>query len=627
MQKGLWNSPLTSADISGGSISFEDICVLENGVIWTESRPQNQGRYAVVRAQDDQSPQTIIESVSIKSRVHEYGGGSISCYHNILYFINDTEKSLCRMPCDSCQIQTLVAISNLYFSEIVMHPSGSFLYVIGEDSSDPSLIINAIYKVDLCNLSCHTIAHGHDFFSSPQISQDGKTLAFISWDFPHMPWDESVLWKADIRIDGSLSNIEKLAGGADESVCLPLWSARGELFYISDKTGFWNLYQWDQGRIRVLHAMSADCAYPQWKLGRYSYAQVELGGELGLICAYTDQGVDRLGIIGVDRPFFQDLLCPYQSITHVVCLDQKNVYFFGASPVSPKALIRFNIETQRYHTIKSSMTVTLPIEWISIPERIIFASGKDLQRESFAVYYPPINLFVTVDNTPPPMIVRAHGGPTAHSSCVFSIEIQFWTTRGFAVLDVNYGGSSGFGRQYRNRLVGNWGVVDVQDCILAAQEMVKRGRAHQDQIVIRGSSSGGLTALIAVCVSKVFAAATSYYGVVDLEGLALGSHKFERYYLDGLIGPYPAAKAIYIERSPLCNSSHISCPILLFHGKEDKVVPLSGSTRIFDVLQDKGIFTKLLGFEKEGHGFRAASTIEEALNEELAFYRKVLGLV
>ncbi|MEI8329607.1 MAG: prolyl oligopeptidase family serine peptidase, partial [Chlamydiia bacterium] len=191
----------------------------------------------------------------------------------------------------------------------------------------------------------------------------------------------------------------------------------------------------------------------------------------------------------------------------------------------------------------------------------------------------------------------------------------------------NYGGSSGFGRQYRNRLLGNWGVVDVQDCILAAQEMVKRGQAHQDQIVIRGSSSGGLTALIAVCVSKVFAAATSYYGVVDLERLALASHKFERYYLDGLIGPYPAAKATYIERSPLCNSSNIACPILLFHGTEDKVVPLSGSTRIFDVLQDKGILTKLFVFEKEGHGFRAASTIEKALNEELSFYRKVLGLV
>ncbi|NDB87069.1 MAG: WD40 repeat domain-containing protein, partial [Alphaproteobacteria bacterium] len=339
MKQRIWDSPIKPSDVGKAGISFEDICALEDGVIWTESRPENGGRYALVQYNKTFRVQTLIDKVSVKSRVHEYGGGSLSYGNNILYFINDTDKSICQMDLASGEIKTIMTDGSIYFSEIAIHPSNHFMYAIGENRSEPSRITNSLYKIDLKKGSYQPVLQGHDFISSPQISKDGSHLAFISWDFPHMPWDESVLWQAEIEDNGSLYNIKRLAGDPNESLCLPLWSSDGVLFYISDKTGFWNLYRFSNGSAAALCPMEADFTYPQWKLGRYFYVEVEVDQERALVCSYTKAGVDYLVVIGVDRPFFRDLLCPYKSITHLVCQDKKNIYFFGGSPLSARGLI------------------------------------------------------------------------------------------------------------------------------------------------------------------------------------------------------------------------------------------------------------------------------------------------
>lgn len=626
MKKGLWESPLSAKKVAAAGISFEDLCADGPYLFWTESRPLEKGRVAAVMRQAKDQEEIPLSACSVKSRVHEYGGAAIAALNGIFYFVNDTEKSLCRMDIKTKRVETLFQSSTVRCAEITLHPQGRFVYFVGEDHTDPLKVKNALYLFDFERKSCQVVAEGHDFYASPKISFQGEEMAFITWDFPHMPWDESVLWKASIQQDGSLATPSKVSFGKDVSVQHPLWSQAGALYYVSDKTGFWNLYRNIHGKEDLLIEKSADFALPLWKLGRTSFTEVVYKNRPAFVCSYTEQGIDHLGVVYPDEKRMETIDVPFTSMSHLCAGKEGLVYFFGASAYHARSLICFNLHTKSYEILKESFSIGLDETYLSSPELIAFPSclpGK----EAYAFYYPPKNPKYAEAKEKPPLIVRAHGGPTGHSVVALSLEIQFWTTRGFAYLDVNYGGSTGFGREYRDRLKKNWGVVDVKDCRLAAEATVKRGLADPQKLLIKGGSSGGLTALMALCVSPLFAGATSYYGVADLEMLATDTHKFELHYLDLLIGPYPKCKSTYIERSPVHNIDKISSPVLLLQGKEDKVVPPSQSEKIYLKLKEKNLPTQLILFDEEGHGFRRADTIERSLEAEWEFYKKVLELV
>ena len=622
MINGIWESPLTAMQVAGSSITFEDLSADFSGVYWTESRPLEKGRSALVKSGKEL---LSLKPFSVKSRVHEYGGGSISCKDGVVYFVNDTEKSLCRYCEKSNAIETLFFKTNFRVAEIAIHPSGRFLYFIGEDYADPLHVTNAVYLLDLSTKTCQVAASGHDFYISPKIAPSGKFIAFICWNFPSMSWDTSFLWTAGIDSDGTLFDLKKRAGGEGDSILNPVWGSSGDLYFTGDKTGFWNIYRLQGEKETIVFEKKVDFAAPQWKLGGGSFAEVSYEGNLALIACYTDHATDKLGLISLKTHTMETIDLPFTSMTHIKAVDAEHVYFFGASPTLARSVICLNLLTKQYKILQSSFIFPFSEDYISIPQLLSFPSAIE-GKGAFAFYYPPKNPRYPFSTEKPPLIVRAHGGPTGHNAPILSQEIQFWTTRGFGYLDVNYGGSSGHGREYRDRLKGNWGVIDVQDCILAAKHSVFKGLVHPQKIVIKGSSSGGLTSLMALCGEGVFAAGTSYYGVADLEMIAHDTHKFELHYLDSLLGPYPHCKSLYQERSPVNNVDKIVVPVLLLQGLDDRVVPLEQSEKIYINLKEKGIDAQLVLFDGEGHGFRKAETIEKALEIECNFYKRVLHL-
>ncbi|MBM3207293.1 MAG: S9 family peptidase [Chlamydiae bacterium] len=622
MSSSVWLSPISSEIVSSSGVIFEDLCAVSGQVVWTECRPLSKGKYALAACSSSNDAKTLLDNLSIKSRVHEYGGGSISGYDTSLYFVNDTEKAICRLDIQTGTYQILYKNSNIRFSEICVHPSLRGAYFVGEDISDPAKVLNGVYFLDFMHSTIKAIHSAHDFYSSLKISKDGTNLAFVCWDFPYMQWDRSSVYLLRIKDDFTLEADLKIAGTGNESAFQPEFSRDGRLYFITDKLGYWNLYRYDKGQISLVYECHGDIGQPQWKLGRNFFLEVFYKNESGIICSLTENAADRLIFINAVSGLVKDFDLPFTSITHLTFLDENTICFFAASPTQPKSIVLFNLKTESYDILKSSYQNLFSDEWISSPQQVSFPSGNKSEL-AHAFYYPPKNpQYKDVD--PCAMIIRSHGGPTGHNPPVYNPEIQFWTSRGFAYLDVNYSGSSGFGRKYRSRLNGKWGDLDVKDCVLAANYILNKGLVRSGKVFIKGSSSGGLTALMAAIESPVFTACTSYYGVVDLELLVHDTHKFELHYLDVLIGKYPLDKNLYIQRSPIHNVHKIMRPVLLFQGRDDRVVLPSQAENIFLKLKEKQIRAELILFDGEGHGFRKKETIEFCLEKELEFYSSFL---
>jgi dipeptidyl aminopeptidase/acylaminoacyl peptidase len=446
-----------------------------------------------------------------------------------------------------------------------------------------------------------------------------------------MPWDGTELWTAAVKADGSLGPREKVAGGSDESIFQPEWSPDGVLHFVSDLTGWWNLYRHRAGAVEPLRPMAAEFGKPQWAFGMVTYA---FASPTRIIATYAEGGRWKMALIeSVDRRFEPVALSlePLQSIR----ANSRAVYFIGASPTDAPAVVRMTIGAMETEVLRSSAGERIPPEWISVPEAVTFKvtpdqgpaphMGEPLQpRDVHAFYYQPKNPDVTAPaNEKPPLIVLTHGGPTSAAEDVLDPRIQFWTSRGFAILDVNYSGSTGYGRAYRDRLKGQWGVADVEDAVAGAQAMVADGKADANRLIIRGGSAGGYTTLAALTFHQTFKAGSSYYGISDIEVLARDTHKFESRYLDTLIGPYPAAKNLYVERSPIHFTDRLCCPLILLQGLEDKVVPPNQSVMMADAVRRKGLPVAYVTFEGEQHGFRKAENIARALEAELYFYGEV----
>jgi dipeptidyl aminopeptidase/acylaminoacyl peptidase len=619
---GSWKSPITSDLIVAETIGLGGVAFDGEDIYWLEGRPTEGGRNVLVRCRCDRTVTDITpQPFNVRTRVHEYGGGSLVIADGTIYFSNFADQRIYRQTQDS-QPQALTPQSKRRYADAIVDSQRKRLICVCEDHTqadrEPE---NTIASVDLNTGEVQTLVSGSDFYSSPRLSTNGRHLAWISWNHPNLPWDESQLWIAAINPDGSLGEAKCIAGGKDESIGEPRWSTDGQLYFSSDRTGWWNLYRYNRdGTIESLCQMEAEFAYPHWVFGISTYG---FASESRLICTYTQNGSWYLASLDTNSKQLQPINTPYTSISSLQIQGNK-IAFIGGSPTETTAIVILNLDTKKTEILKRSSEIEIDPGYLSIPEAIAFPTENGLT--AYAWYYPPKNKdYKAPEAELPPLLVKSHGGPTAAASATFSLRVQYWTSRGFAYLDVNYGGSTGYGREYRQRLDKQWGIVDVEDCVNAAKYLVQQKKVDGKRLAISGGSAGGYTTLAALTFKDIFKAGASYYGVSDLEALAKDTHKFESRYLDRLVGKYPEEKAIYQARSPIHFIDRLSCPVIFFQGLEDKIVPPNQAEMMLEVLQKKGLPVAYLPFEGEQHGFRRAETIKRALDGEFYFYSRVFG--
>ena len=616
---GTWKSPVTAGLIAGTTISLDSLAIENGACYWLEGRPAEGGRTVIVRLSgegpDGQAEDVTPTGFNVRSRVHEYGGGAALIADGDAYFVNfEAQRIYCQRPGDAPRAVT--PESGGRFADMQLDRRRKRLICVREDHSGPGEARNELVAVNLEGLAIEVLDGGHDFVSSPRLDKAGDRLAWLTWDHPNMPWDGTTLWMAEFDADGVIGAPQKIAGGLGESIFQPEWSADGELLFVSDRSNWWNLYKTSKQGILPVSPIDAEFGLPQWGFGMSTYG---VAGDGRIVASRVQAGVWRLGIIDGDK--FEAFDLPYSDISGVR-VSGDTVLFVGSSATLAPQLVCLDIGTGAYSVLRLSSVVELDAGYLSQPETVEFPTADGATAYGF--YYPPANRnFEAPTGELPPLIVRGHGGPTGAASAALNLSIQFWTSRGFAILDVNYRGSTGFGRAYREALYGNWGVADVDDMVAGARYLVARGAADPERLMIRGGSAGGFTTLAALTFRDTFSAGASHYGIGDLMALARDTHKFESRYLDRIVGPLPASEALYRERSPINYTDQLDCPVIFLQGLDDKVVPPNQAEAMVEALKAKGIPVAYLAFEGEGHGFRKAENVERALAAELAFYGRV----
>ena len=628
---GSWKSPITADLIVTGTIGLGGIALDGDDVYWTEGRPAEAGRNAIVRRNSDgKTADVTLSPFNVRTRVHEYGGGAFTVKDGIIYFSNFADQRLYKQtPDGEPQAVSQESGGNLRYADAVIDTErGQIICVCEDHTGGGHEPVNTLVSINLDKgEDIQVLASGSDFYASPRLSPDRTQLAWLSWNHPNMPWDGTQLWVAPIQADGLLGEPQLVAGGIEESVFQPEWSPDGVLYFVSDRTGWWNLYRWNPslaqgslGEIEPLCEMEAEFGLPQWVFGMSTYA-VESANRI--ICTYTQQGIWYLASLDTQTKQLEVIETPYTDISSVHAANNRAVFMAG-SATEPTAVVQIDLATRQLEVLRRSSELEIDTGYLSIPQAIAFPTENNLT--AYAFFYPPKNKDYTAPTgEKPPLIVKSHGGPTASTSSAFNLKIQYWTSRGFAFVDVNYGGSTGYGRDYRQRLKDNWGIVDVDDCANAAKYLAEQGLVDGERLAIAGGSAGGYTTLAALTFRDIFKAGASYYGVSDLEVLAKDTHKFEARYLDGLIGPYPERKDLYEKRSPIHFTDQLSCPVIFFQGLEDKVVPPNQAEMMVEALKAKGLPVAYVAYEGEQHGFRRAENIKRTLDGEFYFYSRVFG--
>lgn len=617
---GSWKSPITSDLIVAGTIRLGEIWLDADTIYWSEMRPLEKGRSVVVQWQAGEPIDRTAAPFNVRTRVHEYGGGAFIVADRTLYFSNFVDQRLYQQPIEG-DPTPLTPKAELRYADAVIDRQHNRLICVREDHRASQEPTNAIVAVSLAEENEGTVlVSGKDFYSSPRLDPTGDRLAWLSWNHPNMPWDGTELWVAAVQPDGSLGKAECVAGGIAESIFQPEWSPDGTLHFISDRTGWWNLYRWQEQAIEPLWEAAAEFGLPQWVFGMTTYGFITSDR---LLCTYVEAGVQHLAQLDTTQHTLTPIEIPYTSVSGLQVAAGAAVFVAG-STTAPGAIVRLDLVTGELQELRQSSQITVDPGYLSVPEAIEFPTENG--QTAYAFYYPPQNEdHAAPADQRPPLLVKSHGGPTAATSANFNPGIQYWTSRGIAVLDVNYGGSTGYGREYRERLRGQWGIVDVDDCVNGAQYLVKQGKVDGDRLCIDGGSAGGYTTLAALTFRSVFKAGASYYGVSDLTALANDTHKFESRYLDGLVGAYPERQDLYIERSPIHAVEQLSCPVIFFQGDEDKIVPPNQAEMMVNALKQKGLPVAYVLFEGEQHGFRKAENIKRTLDGELYFYARVFG--
>jgi len=641
---GSWPTPITSAVVVARAVGLGEARVDGEQVVWSEARPAEGGRTALARRVPGGPVEELLAAdENARTAVHEYGGGAWWVREGIVWFANWSDQRLYRRDPRRGVSEPLTpppaAPRGDRYADGVVSPDGQSIICVREHHPpDGRGAIDV--RNELVRLAAHepsqpeVLVSGPDFVSSPRLSPDGERLCWVEWDHPNMPWDSSRLIVRELR--GGIQR--QVAGGEGESVSEPQWQADGSLTFISDRSGWWNLYRWRAdaagrpdgagGEVEPLVRIEAEIGLPQWVFGISRYA---LLGDGRVVFARVRDGFDGVGVRLTDGTL-AELDLPFTVVRRVVGAGERSVILIGSSPTAEPALVRVTLgegaEIERVETVKAPRDLReLGVDpaHISHPEAITYRSADG--RQAHALLYRPANRdFRGPEDERPPLLVHVHGGPTAAAVPELRLDVQYLTSRGFAVADVNYGGSTGYGRAYRELLNGAWGIVDVQDCIAAARELAARGEVDADRLCISGGSAGGYTTL--ACLARAdtpFAAGGDYFGVADLEALATETHKFESRYLDRIVAPYPERREVYLERSPIHHVQEFSRPLIVLQGLEDEVVPPNQATMIVEALRAKGVPVAYIAFEGEQHGFRQEANIRRALDAELSFYAQIFG--
>jgi dipeptidyl aminopeptidase/acylaminoacyl peptidase len=618
---GSWKSPITAQLMTTQAITPGKVTIDGKEIYWLEGRPLEGGRYALMHLSKDHGAEECLpKEYNVRSRVHEYGGGAYAVFNGVIYFVNFKDQHV-YLQKPNTKPALLTPTEGYRFADFAIDPHHNRLICVREDHTGPGEAVNTIVAIPSDGQNDGRIlVSGHDFFSNPRLSPDGNHLAWLCWDHPNMPWDGCELWVAEVRQDGSLGNLTCVAGGKDESIFQPEWSPECVLHFISDRSGWWNLCNLQEG-VKSLYPLEADFGTPQWEFDTCTYDFIN-GNEL--LCTYTQGGRWKLARLNTSSTRITPIELPFTEFEDIHTGDGFAA-LEAASASEPRTLLRLDLVTSQTKVLRRSFEPTVDPGYFSKPQSVEFPTDNNLTAHGF--FYPPTNPDYTgPPGELPPLMVITHGGPTSSANTSLRYGIQYWTSRGFALLDVNYGGSSGYGRAYRERLNGNWGIVDVDDCCNGARWLVAEGRVDPKRLIIRGGSAGGYTTLAAMVSKNVFSAGASYYGICDLEAMANDTHKFESRYLDTLIGPYPECKELYKARSPIHHLNDLATPLILFQGEEDKVVPPSQSRMMFEAVRAKGIPVAFLLFAGEQHGFRQAKNIQRACEAEYFFYSKIFKL-
>jgi len=659
---GSWTSPITSDLVAAAAIRLDQVALDGDATYWSESEPKKQGRSFIYRAGEGGEAELVTpddaNAFNVRTRAHEYGGGAFAVQNGTVYFSNFADQRLYRQdagqqprpitplptaaastsgqpatllagnPTDGLRSnvatdpapETLAPADALRYADGVIDRRRGRIVCVREDHTRSGEVINTLVSVDISGAAApQVLVSGGDFFSTPRLSPDGDRLAWLTWHHPNLPWVKTEVWVGEILADGMVGNPRQVAGGPDEALFQPEWSPDGDLYFISDRSsGWWNLYRERDGAIEAIAPMDAEFGRAQWNFGMSTYA---FESAERLICCFVRDGVWKLAQVDTRTKRFDLIPTQFTDISQLRAGPGRAV-FFGGTPSEAPALIDLNLSTGTHRVIHRSSVLSAEVRaYVSFPEPIAFPTEGG--ETAHALFYPPFSpKFTAPAGEKAPVFVKSHGGPTSSASSTLSLAVQYWTSRGVGVLDVNYRGSTGYGRPYRLRLERQWGIADVQDCVHGARYLVENRKADADRLMISGGSAGGYTTLRALTPEreKTFSAGASYYGVSDLAALARDTHKFESRYLDWLIGPYPQEQQTYADRSPINHIDRLSVPVIFFQGAEDKVVPPNQTELMVAALKSRGVPVGYFLFDGEQHGFRKGENIRRALDAELYFY-------
>jgi len=647
---GEWQSPITAQLVAGESTSHSQIQVFDDAIYWVETLPEDNNRCAIFfQPLEHGNPlggpkKMTPDGFNVRSQVHEYGGGAYLVNNGpagkTAYFCNFDDQRVYKQNLENGSPIPLTPEGPYRYADFHMNFAHQRLFAVRENFTTVEKHLsqypeNEIVIIDTATGETDVLIRGADFFSSPRISPDGKKLCWLCWNHPQMPWDGTECWVAELSEEGLPISGIKAAGGTDESIFQPQWCPDNILHFASDRNGWWNLYRQVEGSdAEIIYSMEAEFARPQWIFNQSCY-DFDTHDKGCIVCCINQSGSWRLARLEPSKgsatnapstsPAYQ--LRYHEEIFADIGFVKtcgKQCVFVASFTDKAEEIHFFDFDKLQNSALKSAHPLPFHKGYLSNPESIIFPTTDGSDVHGF--YYPPTNKDYKPSSYKPPLIIKSHGGPSSATNSALDLSLQFWTSRGFAVFDVNYRGSTGFGRKFREKIKGGWGKIDREDCINAANHLVSMGKADKNRLIIRGGSAGGYTTLSALIFNNTFKAGASYYGISDIKTLAEDCHKFESHYVQNLLGSLPENEALYFERSPINFTDQLSCPVIFFQGSRDHVVPRSQARKMVAVLKEKKMPVAYVEFEDEYHGFRKTNNIITSLENELYFYRKILNL-